>query len=199
MSTYKNSYFDVIILAGGESKRFGEDKCDHELDCKTFLQRIVDQFANPIIVTNKKRLTLNKGIQIIDNFRLGPLKGLELGLELVRAEKFFLTGCDFPFIKYDLAKYLCDKLDDFDIVLVDNGELQPLLACYKTLFVKEKIRYAKRLLDLVNLAKRVYIVGTFELKLNGFPLYILKNVNMWTDLEPKNEKITFSKLLINSP
>ena len=193
---FKNSYFDVIILAGGESKRFGEDKCDHEFNGKTLLQRVSENFENPIIVTSKLRKV--HGIQIIDNIRKGPVKGIELGLSQVKADKVFITGCDFPFITYDLSQLLCSK-GDFDVTLVNTGKPQPLLACYKTAFLKSSITYCKRLIDLISLAEKVYLLGTLELKLHGIRLLTVKNVNSWKDLnfDESGIEITESKLIFN--
>ena len=198
MSNYNSLYFDVIILAGGESKRFGEDKCEHEFNNKTFLQRVSEEFNQPIIVTSKIRNRVN-GIQVIDNLRKGPVKGLELGLNYVSAGKVFVTGCDFPFVTSYLAQSLCNR-GDYDITIVNVGKPQPLLACYNTNFLRENINNCKRMMDLLVLGKKIYMVGTFELKINGINLLTVKNVNSWLDLNFSVNRIPFteSKLILTS-
>ncbi|BFH72449.1 molybdenum cofactor guanylyltransferase [Sulfurisphaera javensis] len=185
-------FFDVIILAGGESKRFGSDKCCFEFNGKTFLERIVENFNNPIIVTNKQRKV--QGIQIIDNIRKGPVKAIELALSCVFREKVFITGCDFPFITYELASFICNK--EADISLIVEEEIQPLLGCYSTSFLKNYITHVKTLYQLINYANTVYFIGTYELKLHGFSSIQLKNINSWKDFLINQDKYTLSKYVI---
>ena len=190
---FKNSFFDVVILAGGESKRFGSDKCCFEFNGKKFLERIVENFDNPIVVTNKKR-NVKKGIEVIDNERKGPVSAVKLAIPYIRKEKVFLTGCDFPFITRKLAEFICSK--ETEISIIEEEEIQPLLACYSTFLIKEKIEKVKTLYELINYAKSVYFIGTYELKLNGFSLDELKNINSWKDFYKNQDKYTLSKYVI---
>lgn len=196
--SYSNSSFDVIILAGGESKRFGEDKCDHEFNGITFLQRVSKEFSNPIIITNKLRANLN-GRQIIDHVRKGPVRGLEIGIQYVKSEKVFVTGCDFPFVTHNLAEFLCGKTE-FDISIVRVNEPQPLLACYSTSFLSQNLSKCKRMMDLLSLSKKTYLVGIRELEVNKINLLAVKNVNTWLDLNfsIRNIRASESKLVFSS-
>ena len=189
---YKGSSFDVIVLAGGESKRFGSDKCCFEFNGKSFLERVVENFDNPIIVTNKSRNV--KGIEIIDNERKGPVNAVKLALPYVNKERVFITGCDFPFITRELANFICSK--DAEISIVEEEEVQPLLACYSTSFLRENINKVRSLYELINYAKTVYFVGTFELRLHGFSLETLKNINSWKDFYKNQDKYTLSRYII---
>ncbi|HII72876.1 TPA: NTP transferase domain-containing protein [Sulfurisphaera tokodaii] len=189
---FKNS-FDVIILAGGESKRFGSDKCSYELDGKTFLERIADNFPNPIIVTHKKR-NIFHGIQIIDIERKGPVKAIELALPYLTKDKVFITGCDFPFITYDLADFICSKDSEISIILEE--EEQPLLACYSVKLLRKNINNVFSLQQLLNFANTIYFIGTYELQLHGFSLFQLKNINSWMDFFKIPDKYTLSKYII---
>jgi len=189
---YKGSSFDVIILAGGESKRFGSDKCCFEFNGKRFLERVAENFDNPIIVTNRRRNV--KGIEVIDKERKGPANAVKLALPYVNKEKVFITGCDFPFINRELANFICNK--DAEISIVEEEEVQPLLACYSTSFLRENINKVRSLHELLNYAKTVYFIGTFELKLHGFFLEILKNINSWKDFYKNQDKYTLSRYII---
>jgi len=190
---FKNSFFDVIILAGGESKRFGSDKCCFEFNNKKFLERIIENFDNPVVVTNKKR-NIKRGIEVIDDERKGPVNAVKLALPFIKREKVFLTGCDFPFITRKLAEFICNK--GAEISIVEEEELQPLLACYSTSLLREKIEKVKTLYDLINHARSVYFIGTYELKLNGFSLNELRNINSWKDFYAIQDKYTLSKYVI---
>jgi len=186
--------YNVVILAGGASKRFGEDKCDHEIDCKTFLQRISENFDEPIIVTKRIRRIKN-GIQVLDNVNGGPVEAIKLALPYLSKEKVFITGCDYPFLSKRIADEICSK--DAEISIVDTGELQPLIGCYSLKFLRDNIDKVKKMLDFVQLAKRIYIVGTHEIRLKGIPLKSFVNVNNWDDLTNSYKpKFTLSKYII---
>lgn len=189
----KSSFFDVIILAGGESKRFGSDKCCFEYNGKTFLERIAENFDNPIIVTHVKRNV--NGIQIIDKIRKGPVEAVKLALPYLTKDKVFITGCDFPFITRELAYFICEK--EGEISLIYEEFPQPLLACYSTSLIKENIQKVRRLLDLTKFAKSLYYIGTYELLLHGFLPYHIKNINSWIDFSLLNQyKYTLSVYII---
>lgn len=95
--SYNYSY-DVMILAGGLSKRFGIDKCCFEVNSKTMLSRLLEQFDNPIVVSRSSR-RIKKGILVLENGEYeGPVKGVKEGLKYVRRDRVFITGCDFPFL-----------------------------------------------------------------------------------------------------
>ena len=190
---FKNSFFDVIILAGGESKRFGSDKCCFEFNGKKFLERVAENFDNPIIVTNKKR-NIKIGIEVIDYERKGPVNAVKLALPYIKKEKVFITGCDFPYITRRLAEFVCSK--EAEISIIEEKEVQPLLACYSTSLIRENIDKVKTLYELINYAKSVYFIGTYELKLNGFSLIELKNINSWKDFHANQDKYTLSKYII---
>ena len=189
----KNFFFDVIVLAGGESKRFGSDKCCFEFNGKKILERVVENFDNPIIVTNKKR-NVKKGIEVIDNERKGPVNAVKIALPYIKREKVFITGCDFPFITRRIAEFICSK--EAEISIIEEDDVQPLLACYSTSLLKENIDKVKTLYELINYAKSIYFIGIYELKLNGFSLNELKNINSWKDFYINQDKYTLSRYVI---
>lgn len=110
-------------------------------------------------------------------------------------EKVFITGCDYPFLSKRIADEICSK--DAEISIVDTGELQPLIGCYSLKFLRDNIDKVKKMLDFVQLAKRIYIVGTHEIRLKGIPLKSFVNVNNWDDLTNSYKpKFTLSKYII---
>ncbi|WP_338600339.1 molybdenum cofactor guanylyltransferase [Sulfolobus tengchongensis] len=193
--SYSFSY-DVIILAGGLSSRFGSDKCCFEVNSKTMLERLVEQFDYPIIVSRSPR-RVSKGILVLENGEYkGPIKGVKEGLNYVNKNRVFITGCDFPFLTKNLVEYLCNK--PYDIVMPIDEEPQPLLGCYSTRFLEENIDKVNRLFDLIRLSSSVYLVGTDELMKIDPSLYSLINVNRITDFIYKPIRIkTVTKIIIN--
>lgn len=190
-------FYDVIILAGGLSKRFGSDKCCFKINSKTLLERIVEQFDNPIVVSRSPR-EISRGILIIEKGDyLGPVKGVKEGLKYVKRDKVFITGCDFPFLSKNVADYLCSK--DFDIVITINEEPQPLLGCYSSKLLRRNINKVKRLIDLLKYSNQTYLVGTNELLRADPMLCSLINVNSITDLILRPIRIkSISKIIIDN-
>ncbi|MDT7900764.1 MAG: molybdenum cofactor guanylyltransferase [Acidianus sp.] len=188
-SSYKD-FFDAIILAGGESKRFGTDKCSFEIDGKTMLQRVAENFENPIIVTRTPR---NYRIEIIDDGK-GPIKALEIAIKKIKKDKVFVTGCDFPFIKRKVVEYICSK--DYEITMPLLEYPQPLLGCYDTRFLKSNISRIVSLQDLIYFANNVYLIGTEEIKMIDSSLDSLRNINRLTDFYTKIKIFTKSKILL---
>ncbi|BBL48174.1 molybdenum cofactor guanylyltransferase [Metallosphaera sedula] len=175
---YRDS-FDAVILAGGNSIRFGTDKCEFEIDGKSMLKRVAELFELPIIVTDKPRDVKGKIVQ--DNWKEGPLKALKLALKLVSKEKVFVTGCDFPFLSRGLVEILCSKQEHVATTLT-CGKIQPLLSCYSFDYLKTHIDNFKSMTDLLINSPSVYIAGLREITMIDPHLRTLLNVNRVSDL-----------------
>ncbi|MCY0873626.1 NTP transferase domain-containing protein [Acidianus infernus] len=183
-------FFDAIILAGGESRRFGTDKCSFEIDGKTMLQRVAENFERPIIVT---RIPRNCGIEIIDE-GIGPIRALEIAVKRIEKDKVFVTGCDFPFLKRRVVEYICSK--DYEIAMPLLEYPQPLLGCYNTRFLKNNISKVNSLQELIGIANSAYLIGTEEIKMIDLSLDSLRNINRLTDFYTKVKIFTKSKILL---
>lgn len=189
-SLHRDSYFDVIILAGGNSKRFGCDKCEFEIDGKTMLQRVAENFDNPIIVTRKLRNV--HGRQVIDCGK-GPINAVLKALTQVTKEKVFLTGCDFPYITRKIVEFICSK--DYDIVMPILESPQPLLGCYKVEILKKYLPNSKSFLDLIGKSD-TYLIGTNELSIIDPTLKSLININSLKDLHNNRVRFTRSSIIL---
>jgi len=193
-----NCYYDTIILAGGLSKRFGIDKCSFEINSKTMLDRVIDQFPYPIVVSRTNRI-VSKGIIVVeDGDYMGPIKGIRAGLKYVKERKVFITGCDFPFITVNLADYLCSK-NDYDVVMVVDEKPQPLLACYSTAFLEHNLPKVKKLTELLTLSNSTYLAGSQEIIRADPFLYSTINVNSIVDLILRPRRIkSLTRLIVNN-
>ncbi|ARM75715.1 molybdenum cofactor guanylyltransferase [Acidianus manzaensis] len=187
-SSHRDFYYDTIILAGGESRRFGCDKCDFEFNGKTMLQRVIENFEKPIIVTGKHRKT--NGIEVIDCGK-GPVNAVLKALSYVSQDRVFITGCDFPFITRKLTDYICSK--NFDIVMPILDYPQPLLGCYSVKILKQFLPYITSFQQLIGKSS-TYLIGTNELSMIDLSLRSLKNINNPNDL--LDNRIFFSKSVI---
>ncbi|MFW6281768.1 MAG: molybdenum cofactor guanylyltransferase [bacterium] len=133
------SKVNAILLAGGNSSRYGKDKALICFQEKTLIEIIYSKlnsfFDKVIIVSNKddyhflKNAVIKK--DIIKN--KGPLGGIYTGLYYSDAEYNFIIGCDMPFINERYFSFLLEKIkeSDFDVAAVKkDGYLEPLAALY---------------------------------------------------------------------
>ena len=108
-----------IILAGGKSSRFGEDKSNIRLGNKTLLDHTIDkiekEFNEVLIISNNKNYNFkNKKIYTIKDCiegQLGPLVGILTAMKWVKENKknyrwIISFPCDTPFFDTKLITKL---------------------------------------------------------------------------------------------
>ena len=112
-----------VVLAGGQSKRFGQDKSQVQLGGKILIDyillEILDQFNEILIISNNdiKFLNSNKITKIEDYKKdLGPLGGVLTAMRWIKKNnrdyKWISTfPSDTPFFK---KKYLSDFIKNID-------------------------------------------------------------------------------------
>lgn len=150
------SKISAIILAGGRNTRMqGIDKAFLEIDGQPFIARIIDRLKDLvgeiIVVTNAPEKYAKYKVKLArdDAIGMGPLMGIYCGLKASGAQYNFVVGCDMPFIKPALIKFMLDKRDDYDILLIrDSEKFHTLFGVYskrcipviEELIEKEKLR-----------------------------------------------------------
>ena len=112
-----------VVLAGGKSKRFGEDKSQVILDGKILinyiLSEIVDIFNEILIVANSEiKFLQSKKISKIEDFQkdLGPLGGVLSAMKWIKKNgknyQWVSTfPSDTPFFKKELLQSFFEKID----------------------------------------------------------------------------------------
>ena len=138
-SEQKDLYNHVtgIILAGGLSKRYGQNKAFLEIGGIRLIDRIKEEMGNIfkrlILIANEKKSFEYLGIPIIEDLikGLGPIGGIYTGLMNISDQAGFFVACDMPFINKRLIRYMLDIKDNHEAVvpLVAN-EVEPLHAIY---------------------------------------------------------------------
>ena len=111
-----------IILAGGKSSRFGEDKSIAKLGNKTLLDhtlsKIENKFNEILVISNNKKYNFkNKKIHITEDFikgQLGPLVGILTAMKWIKKNKknykwIASFPCDTPFFNAKLVNDLKTK------------------------------------------------------------------------------------------
>lgn len=155
----------TIILAGGRSRRMGQNKALMKLDGVRVIDRMIAEFKH---VSDKLILIVNepdifKDVQAIvftdeRPFKgKGPLAGLYTGLTRANGGACLVVACDMPFASANMGASLVAKLQKNKVeavVPVVNGQLQPLFAAYDAELVhiiKETLQNGKRSLrDLLD-------------------------------------------------
>jgi len=124
-----------VILAGGESKRMGQDKASMLMADDTLLNHVIRRiqplFGVPFISVRESRKHLLFP-QLCDRMNgAGPMAGIETALERVDSQWVFAIACDMPFVSSGLIDAMAEKRDDHDMVVpFVDGSLQPLAAFY---------------------------------------------------------------------
>ena len=137
---------DVFILAGGQSKRFKEDKTLFLLNGKSMIEYVVDAvsgFSKKIYVVSKdqKKYGFLKNVEVVIDLLdiQNPLNGLYTACSYAH-EPFLLAGADMPFIKKELIHFLI-KSHKKEVTLFEiRGFLEPLLGIYSPV-IKDRVKY----------------------------------------------------------
>ncbi len=140
-----------VIVAGGQSKRFGSDKAFSLYKGKPFFQhslQAVSSITDDVIIVTSAALFSQfnglpntKVVEDLEEFKgCGPLGGIYTAMSKYKAKWYVILPIDVPLVTSSLVNRLVNKIDDrYDaIVPIIDGKLQPLLAVYRDT-VKEKI------------------------------------------------------------
>ena len=120
-----------VILAGGKSNRFGEDKSKVKLNDKILLQHTLDKikskFNKVIIVSNNEILKNYITIKDCIDGQLGPLVGVLSAMKWVKKNSYSYNWvatfpCDTPFFNNSLIdKFIeASKLNDSSLYFVKS-------------------------------------------------------------------------------
>ncbi len=125
----------ALILAGGESRRMGQDKASLLLGERTLLQSVVATlqplFAEVIVSVRQPRHEIDLPQVCDDPSNTGPLAGLVAGLEGINTPWLFALACDMPFITPAVIEYLAQQRADCQAVVPMVSDYpQPLAAFY---------------------------------------------------------------------
>jgi molybdopterin-guanine dinucleotide biosynthesis protein A len=185
-----------VILAGGKSRRMGEDKRFVTVGGVTLLDRcrsvMVENFSEVLIITAQDSPPLEAaGCSVHQDLipDCGSLGGLYTGLYHARHNRIFVVACDMPFLDSEMMHFFAVRDHDADIVIgrLPSG-LQPLHAVYgkRTLPVLERRARAGHLKihdALADPSLNVTIVYPLEWSAIDPMSQSFQNVNTPIDLE----------------
>ncbi len=154
-----------VILAGGRSSRYGENKALLNLGGGTVISSVRDVlsslFPRVILSANNPEEYKFLGLKTFTDFfeDKGPLGGIHSALVNSETEKIFITTCDMPLIRAEDILFIAQNSRESDITVVSAGSrLQPLFGVYSKKLIpeierillddKRKNYSVKRLLDV---------------------------------------------------
>lgn len=128
----------VVIQAGGESRRMGQDKGLVELAGRPLVQHVLDrvgQLGDEVwITTNRPQAYAFLGTPIASDPQpgLGALVGLRTALRAARGDTVLVVACDLPFLQPALLQHLLSLAGEADVVIPRrDGKFEPLHAVYR--------------------------------------------------------------------
>lgn len=125
----------AVVMAGGDSRRMGQDKANLVLGERTLLQNVVATlqplFSQVIVSVRQPRPEIDLPQVSDDPAHSGPLAGLAAVLEQASAPWVFAVACDMPFLSPAVIEYLAlQRANCQAVVPLVGGYPQPLAAFY---------------------------------------------------------------------
>lgn len=129
---------NCIILAGGKSLRFGDDKPFAKIGNSTLIEHIIavlsPLFKDLILVTNYPKKYAGFPVYAIEDKikNIGPLGGIYTGLLASDSYHNFIVACDMPLLNPSLISHMISLIkNDADVIIPNiNNKLEPLHAIY---------------------------------------------------------------------
>lgn len=190
----------LILLSGGLSRRFGQDKCLRSLAGKTLVTHVLDRVATVaeeiVIVAGSttQQNVLSKAVGqkarvIVDSHgNHSPLIGALTGLENVEADYALLLPCDAAFVSRDIAKLLLDLCEGRSAAIPrwPDGKIEPLQAAYDVKLAREAAQTAYRegKRDMIGMTARlrnIRYISTLVLQQYDEKLVTFFNINTVED------------------
>jgi len=138
-----------VVLAGGESRRMGQNKALLDVGREKVISTIVGAMSKAgldvIIAANEQTASAYRmlGRDIVcDRFPgQGPLSGIHAGLHAAKTPWIVVAACDMPFVAPELFRFLKKSVEKAEagiasgnacqaVIPVEEGRVQPLLAAY---------------------------------------------------------------------
>ena len=122
----------IILLSGGDSKRFGSDKSQALIAGKSLLFIIKSQLDSAEI------------IEVGSEVKGGPVAAINSAIEKVDSELVAIFATDMPFAPRILPELKAALINDAALPLDETGRLQPLAAIYRTNSLKQALTALKQ-------------------------------------------------------
>ncbi len=151
---YRQKPVTGVILAGGNSRRMGQNKALMRIGDETLIGHVIHRMRTVtdelLLITNSPEayteFDVPRHIDIIPN--AGALGGIHTGLTYASYDAALCVACDTPFLEPKLLTYLVSLLDEYDAVvpytcIQKKRTLQTLCAVYS----KQGLRVIEKMLN----------------------------------------------------
>ena len=183
-----------VILAGGQSSRFGSNKALALWRGKFLIQHareaLSSVFTDCLLVTNipGQYVFLNMPI-ISDRYQnMGPLAGIHAALHHSSKPWIFVIGCDMPAVTPELITFLCGLAkEEFEAVIPwPKTGAEPLCGLYhKTALAKIEKQLENKKGQITELLRKLYVRKVKEAEFQAITdgSKVFSNVNLGQDLD----------------
>ena len=136
---------ECFVLAGGESRRFGENKLLYRIKGRRVIEMVVDEalkvFDRVVVLTKKPQLYSFLGVPVEKDMLdlQTPAVGLLTALNLSEDSHAAILSGDIPLIRSEVLEMLVDAVYDLPAVFEVDGRVHPLVGTYPT-YLKEDLR-----------------------------------------------------------
>ena len=139
-----------VILAGGKSSRYGENKAFVEVNGTRLIERVVEVlapiFTRIVLITNSPQQYAYLNLPMYKDLiaGLGPIGGIYTGLEAISDEAGFFVACDMPFLNPALINHMLKVRGDYDAVV---PRMDWKLETLHTIYAKRCLPAIRELID----------------------------------------------------
>lgn len=140
----------AIVLAGGKSRRMGQDKAMLPFEGRPMIEHVVDQlkphFTEIVISSSDPEKYSFLGLEIVKD-RIpdqGPMMAIASVLERATNDINFMIPCDVPTLPIDLLYRMFRQArlgGEIVVPITDDGHYEPLFAMYGT-SIRERLDHA---------------------------------------------------------
>lgn len=125
----------AAVMAGGKSRRMGQDKAWIPFEGRPIIARVIDvlrEVADEVFIVANDERYAELGLRVVpDRFPDGgALGGIATGVGSATHERVLVAACDMPFLRADLWRLLLARADGADAVVPRSGEYETLHALY---------------------------------------------------------------------
>lgn len=188
----------IAILAGGKSRRMGQNKSFVPLHGRPLIEHILDQLATlelpTCIVTNEPDAYVRYGLPLVSDLvpDQGALGGLYTALQWSPTPYVLCAACDMPFLNPALMRLLIQRRADYEAVAARLDEIWQVFpgvysrACLPKL--QASLRAGRLRLQTILSALQIYPLEISEIRIHDPHLQSFVNLNTPGELAQHGEK-----------
>jgi len=180
----------AALMAGGKSRRMGQDKAWIELDGEPLIKRVADvlgQVADEVIIVANDPRYESLGLRVVrDRYpNGGALGGIATGLGAATYDTVLVAACDLPFTSADVWRVLLAHAGEADVVVPRiAGEYETLHALYTKATVPHMVRaIAENRLRVISFFDQVRVLAIEEPELRAVDSELRAFINVNTPEE----------------